>query len=251
MPCGRPEAGGPRQERLGRAHSARRTHRPRHHGGQPPVQPGKREDRPAGARTRPGARARRTCRRAHRRPRHRERRGTAGAFGRPRQAGAHRRALPPRGRDARAPPRRLDARGHPAAVRGERRQPRLPRLVRPRGDAARGPRLGDGGRGQTAQVPDGVRARPPRRGDEDGHRAGRGIRRNRLPRARPAGQPRGGGGADLGPRRRGRGHPARPGAGGRRRRRGARPGHGPAAPAHHHHDHHAEGHAHSAVVQSR
>lgn len=57
------------------------------------------------------------------------------------------------GRDARTAPRRLAARGHPDPVRGERRQPRLPRLVRPRRITARRPRLGDGGEDKPLKYP--------------------------------------------------------------------------------------------------
>ena len=119
--------------------------------------------------------------------------------------------------------------GHPAAVRGERRQPGLPGLLRPGGDAAGHPRLGDRGRGQAAQVPHRLRPRPAGRGHQDRHRGGRRVRRGRVPRERGAGQPGSRGRPDLGtPGARGR-RAARQGAGGRGGRARPRAGHGPAA----------------------
>lgn len=246
MPCGRPAAGRTRQERPERADPARRTGRPRHHRRQPPVQPRQWEDGPAGARTGAGPAAVGAGRGAHRRPRHRERRGAARTLGRPGQTGPHRRPVPPGGRDAPPPRGGLAARPHAAAVRGERRQPRLSGLLRPGGDPARRARLRHGGRGQTPQVPHRLRSRPPGRRHQDRHRRSRRVRRGGVPRERRTGQPRRRGAADLGPPRPRDRDPARPGA----RGSGRRPLHDPvmahrpdtsphagAAPHHHVHEH--------------
>ena len=88
--------------------------------------------------------------------------------------------------------------GHPAAVRGERRQPGLPGLLRPRGDAARRARVGDRGRGQAAEVPHRLRPRPSGRGHQDRHRRGRRVRRGGVPRQRRSRSTRRGGGPHLG-----------------------------------------------------
>ncbi len=190
MPCRRPAPGRTRQERRERPRTARPPRGSRHRGRQPAVQPGQRQDRAAGARTAAGTGAVRSRRGAERRSRHRERRGTPGAFGRPGQAGAHRRTVPSGGGDARRASGGVAPRRHPAAVRGERRQPGLPGLLRPGGDAEGHPRLRDGGRGQAAQVPHRLRPRPPGRGHQDRHRGGRRVRRGSVPRERGAGQPR-------------------------------------------------------------
>ena len=73
--------------------------------------------------------------------------------------------------------------GHPAAVRGERRQPGLPGLVRPRGDAAGRARLRDRGRGQAAEVPHRLRSGASGGGHQDRHRRGGRVRRGGVPGA--------------------------------------------------------------------
>ena len=104
------------------------------------------------------------------------------------------------------PPGGLAADGHPAAVRGERRQPRVPRLLRPRRDAAGGAGVGHRGRGQAAEVPDRVRARRiwwcSRRPTSP--RPSASTRRPSVRNVR-AGQPGRGGAAHLGPHGTGRG----------------------------------------------
>ena len=67
------------------------------------------------------------------------------------------------------------------------------------------------------------------RGHQDRHRGGRRVRRGRVPRERGAGQPGSRGGPDLGTPGAGSRRAARPGAGRRGRRTRPHAGHGPAA----------------------